>query len=145
MGGERVIVLDTHIWVWWINGDAALPRGCYPYLDGLRIGEIAVSVFSCWEVAMLHSRGRLDFGRPLDEWLSLALGRAGVVPLEVSAEIAVDSCRLPGELHGDPADRIIIATARAHSCPLVTVDDKILAYPHAQAVHPRTLSVENGE
>ena len=94
---------------------------------------------------MLHSRGRLDFGRPLDEWLSLALGRAGVVPLEVSAEIAVDSCRLPGELHGDPADRIIIATARAHSCPLVTVDDKILAYPHAQAVHPRTLSVENGE
>ncbi len=94
---------------------------------------------------MLHSRGRLNLARPLDEWLALALGRAGVVPLALSAKIAVDSCRLPGELHGDPADRIIIATARAHSCPLITADDKILAYPHAQAVHPRTLSVKNGE
>jgi len=51
----------------------------------------------------------------------------------------------PGALHGDPADRIIVATARAHSCPLVTADDKLLVYPCANVVHPRTLSVENGE
>jgi PIN domain nuclease of toxin-antitoxin system len=145
MGSKLVILLDTHIWVWWINGDSRLPRGCYSYLDGLLIGEIAISVFSCWEVAMLHSRGRLDFGRPLDEWMSLALGRAGVSALELSPEIAVDSCRLPGEFQADPADRIIVATARAHSCPLVTVDDKLLVYPYANVVHPRMLSTEIGE
>ena len=101
MGREFVILLDTHIWVWWINGDARLPRTCYSYLDELPVGEVAISVFSCWEVAMLHGRGRLGFGRSLDEWLSLALERAGVMIVEISPEIAVDSCRLPGELHGD--------------------------------------------
>lgn len=136
-----VILLDTHIWVWWINGDARLPRECGSCLDSLPIGQTAISVFSCWEVGILHCRGRLDFGRPLDEWLSLALVRAGVVTLALTTDIAVDSCRLPGTLHGDPADRIIVATARAHSCPLVTADDKLLAYPHANVLHPRTLTV----
>jgi len=144
MGRELVILLDTHIWVWWVNGDLRLPRTCLAYLDEVAMGEVAVSMFSCWEVAMLHSRGRLDFGKPLDEWLSFALDRAGVRTLELSREIAVDSCRLPGEFHGDPADRIIVATARTYACPLVTADEKILNYPYVKAIHPRALSPAQG-
>lgn len=139
-----MILLDTHVWIWWINGDTRLPFPCVSHLDKLPIGEAAVSVFSCWEVAMLHSRERLDLGRPLDEWLALALDRAKVRALELSHQIAVDSCRLPGKFHGDPADRIIVATARSHACPLVTADAKILAYPHPSSHFPASQMTSGG-
>ncbi len=109
------------------------------YLDSAEDFEIGIHVISCWEVAMLHARGRLSFSCGLDEWIAQALAypRVKLVPLTQTA--AVNSCRLPGEVHRDPADRMLIAAARELNDALVTADRKILAYEHAVSVHPDEL------
>lgn len=95
---------------------------------------VGISAISCWEVAKLVERGRLTLPRPVDEWLSLALGYPGVRLVGLSPEIVVASTQLPGEFHKDPADQIIVATARVHDCPLVTSDEKIAAYEHVETI-----------
>ena len=106
-----MIVLDTHIWVWWVHGDSALSASTRELLDSSEQTGIAVSAISCWEVSKLVERGRL---------------------IELSPRICVESTQLPGEFRRDPADQIIVATARVLDSPLVTVDGKILEYPHVK-------------
>ena len=96
--------------------------------------RIGVSAISCWEVAKLCEYGRLELPVGLSEWFREALRYPGVSVLELTPEIAVESTRLPGRFHSDPADQIIVATARVHGCPLVTSDDKIVGYPHVGTV-----------
>ena len=134
-----MIVLDTHIWVWWVQGDARLSAEAVSALDARGSEGIGVSAISFWEVAMLHGRGRVEFACPLDAWLIQASGYPGVQEVGLSREVLVESCRLPGELHRDPADRMIIATARELNCSLITADERILAYPHVRAVSPQDL------
>ena len=134
-----MILLDTHIWVWWVQGDPRLGEDVLRELDGRGEKGIGVSVFSCWEVAMLHARGRLSFSCSLDEWVIVALRYPGVRPIDLTPEIAVESCRLPGDFHRDPADRIFVATARLLDCPLVTADEQILRYAHARMLGPQDL------
>jgi PIN domain nuclease of toxin-antitoxin system len=86
----------------------------------------AISVFSCWEVAMLHQKGRLSFSCSLDDWFEAALAYPALSVQQLTLEIAVGSTRLPGEFHGDPADRIIVQTARSFDCLLVTTTGKFL-------------------
>ena len=74
----------------------------------------------------------MEFPVELDEWFGAALAYPGVVLLELTPEIAIESTRLPGGFHRDPSDQIIVATARVHQCPLVTSDEKIADYPHVQ-------------
>ena len=74
-------------------------------------------------------RGRLTLSCPVDEWLDQALSYPGVRVLALTPEVAVESTRLPGTFHRDPADQILVATARIHSCPLVTSDARVLDYP----------------
>ncbi|HIJ64447.1 MAG TPA: type II toxin-antitoxin system VapC family toxin [Candidatus Hydrogenedentes bacterium] len=136
-----MILLDTHIWVWWVQGDPLLGEGGLAALDRQASEGIGVSVFSCWEVAMLHARGRLTLPCSLDEWIKAALVYPGVELVNLTAQIAIESCRLPGEFHRDPADRILVATARGLSCRFVTADEKILAYPHVRALHPEGLAL----
>jgi PIN domain nuclease of toxin-antitoxin system len=69
----------------------------------------------------------------LDDWLESALNFPGVPLLALSPEIAIESTRLPGDFHRDPADQIIVATARVYGCPLLTQDDKILRYTYVTA------------
>lgn len=135
-----MILLDTHIWVWWVQGDLRLGENALADLDRRAKDGIGVSVFSCWEVAMLHARGRLAFSCSLDDWIQAALGYAGVELVGLTTTIAIESCRLPGELHRDPADRILVATALSLECPLVTADERILRYPHVRALSPRDLA-----
>jgi len=94
--------------------------------------HIGVSAISCWEIAKLVERGRLKLPMPTDQWLHAALAYPGVKLLELSPDIAADACFLPGEFHSDPADQIIVATARNHGSELVTMDRRILSYPHVQ-------------
>ena len=94
--------------------------------------RIGLSAISCWEVAKLVEKGRLALDRPVLDWLRLALGYPGVELLPLSAEIAAASVDLPGEFHRDPADQIIVATARIYGCRLLTSDRKILEYQHVQ-------------
>lgn len=90
---------------------------------------------------MLHAGNRLSFSCSLDEWLDQALQYPGVNLEQLSRTVAVNSCRLPGEIHRDPADRMLIASAIELSCPLVTADRKILDYGHVRSVHPDELEI----
>ena len=127
-----MIVLDTHIWVWWVHGDSSLSAPTRALLDSSEQTGIAVSAISCWEVAALVERGRLTLPCPVFDWLQQALAYPGVRLIELSPRICVESTQLPGEFHRDPADQIIVATARVLDVPLVTVDGKILEYPHVK-------------
>ncbi|QIN79348.1 PIN domain-containing protein [Rubrobacter marinus] len=129
-----MIVLDTHAWVWWVHGDEQLTSSQASTIEGAETDLIGVSAISCWEVAKLVERERLKLPRPVAEWLELALDYPGVQLIELSPEIAVASTQLPGEFHKDPADQIIVATARVHGCPLVTSDDKIAAYAYVDTI-----------
>lgn len=129
-----MIVLDTHAWVWWVHGDEKLTPSQTGVVEDAESGVIGVSAISCWEVAKLVERGRLELPCSVEEWLDLALGYPGVRLLELSPEIAVASTRLPGDFHKDPADQIIVATARVNGCPLVTSDQRLIFYKHVETV-----------
>ena len=127
-----MIVLDTHIWIWWVHGDSSLPAAIGTLLNGSEPTGIAVSAISCWEVAKLVERGRLALPCPVSDWLQQALSYPGIRLIELSPRICVESTQLPGEFHRDPADQIIVATARVLDAPLVTMDGKILQYAHVR-------------
>jgi PIN domain nuclease of toxin-antitoxin system len=129
-----MIVLDTHVWIWWVHGDERLTKTQLEIIETNESGLIGVNAISCWEIAMLVERGRLQLASSLEEWFEQALSYPGVELLELTPEIAIESTRLPGEFHRDPADRIIVATARTYSCHLVTSDRKLLSYPHVETV-----------
>lgn len=127
-----MIILDTHIWVKWVLDDSQLPS---LFCDKIREHEtdgLGVSVISCWEVAKLIEFKRLSFEIDVDDWINQALSYPGIQLIEFSPRIAVESTQLPGEFHRDPADQIIVATARVHDCPLLTMDKKILDYKHVK-------------
>ncbi len=127
-----MIVLDTHIWVWWVHGDSALSPSMRTLLDSSEQTGIGVSAISCWEVAKLVERQRLSLPCSVFDWLPQALSYPGVRLLDLSPRVCVESTQLPGTFHRDPADQIIVATARVFDVILVTVDAKILAYPHVR-------------
>jgi len=91
---------------------------------------IGISAISCWEIAKLVEYGRLELPAPLEDWLEQALIYPGVQLVALTAEIAIESTRLPGEFHRDPADQMIVAAAQLYGCPPVTSDEKILKYEH---------------
>jgi len=130
-----VIVLDTHTLVWWINGDEALSEKAKatigPEMDG---GQIIVSAISAWEIAMLVQREKLVLSMDVGSWLATVAEIKAVRFFPVDVEIAVKSGELPGEFHKDPADRMIVATARKLAVPLVTQDQKIRAYAHVKTI-----------
>jgi PIN domain nuclease of toxin-antitoxin system len=129
-----MIVLDTHIWVWWVHEDEQLTQAQREVITANETDLIGVSLISCWEIAKLVEYGRLELPCSLEEWFEQALSYPGVQLLTLTPEIAIESTQLPGEFHRDPADQIIVATARVYGCPLVTSDDKILSYPHVTTI-----------
>lgn len=139
MERRPLILLDTHVWVWWVQGDTRLSSEQIAELDRRAENGIYVSVISCWEVAMLCERGRLRLPCSLDEWLDQGLAYPGVRLTQLDRSILVESCRLPAELHGDPADRMLIATALELDCPLITADQKLLDYEHCRTTAPKEL------
>lgn len=130
-----MIVLDTHALVWWINGDERLSPAARELIEqsAAESGRrVLVSAISAWEIAMLVERGRIALAMDLDEWLQAVEGLDGVALVPVSVQAAVQSATLPGEFHKDPADRMIVALARAQNAVLVTADDKLQRYPHVR-------------
>jgi PIN domain nuclease of toxin-antitoxin system len=132
-----VIVLDTHALIWWVNGDQQLSSVARKAIakelaaDG---GQILVSAISAWEIAMLIAKDRLVLTMDLDDWLATVDSIEGVMIVALSTEVAVQSVRLPGSFHADPADRIIVALARYFSVPLITADSRIQTYQHVKTV-----------
>ena len=129
-----MIVLDTHIWVWWVHGDERLSQTRAEIIETHEADVIGVSAISCWEIAKLVEYGRLELPCAVDEWFEQALSYPGVRVLELTPEIAIESTRLPGEFHRDPADQIIVATARVYGSPSVTSDIKIIKYDHVETI-----------
>lgn len=128
-----MILLDTHVWFWWVQGETRLNETHAQSLTK-NAGNLAASVFSCWEIAKLVSAGKIVLSVPLEEWIEQALVPSGVRLLPLTPRIAIESTQLPGDFHRDPADQIIVATARIHDCELLTVDTKILSYPHVKTL-----------
>jgi PIN domain nuclease of toxin-antitoxin system len=126
-----VIILDTHIWIWWIDCNARLPADFLALIQSETANGIGVCAISCWEVAKLVEHGKLQLGCPVDQWIAQAL-RPPIQLLPLTPEVAVGSTQLPGNFHRDPADQMIVATARILGCSLVTLDRLIRAYPHVQ-------------
>jgi PIN domain nuclease of toxin-antitoxin system len=129
-----VILLDTHIWVWWIDDNQQLVDRLRHLIQNNVHSGLEVSAISCWEVAKLVQYGRLELACPLEEWMEQALAYPGVHLLELTPRIAIESTKLPGSFHRDPADQIIVATARVYAIPLLTVDSRILQYPHVRTL-----------
>lgn len=131
-----MIVLDTHALLWWASGAREqLSSAALQAIEGeMSGGQIMVSSISAWELAMLVAKGRVALSMDIGEWLAVLGEIAEVAFVPVDNDIAVKSASLPGEFHKDPADRIIVATARKLAAPLVTADEKIRAYPHVRTV-----------
>lgn len=136
-----MILLDTHVLVWFSIGDEELGiRARDLIVAAAKRRETAVSPISFWEAAMLTRKNRIDLGMPVATWVSRIMSSSGPVLLALTPSIAVSAGELPKDIHGDPADRIIVATARAHGCMLITSDRKILSYAkagHVEAIDAR--------
>ncbi|GAB4011688.1 type II toxin-antitoxin system VapC family toxin [Spirosoma migulaei] len=125
-----MILLDTHIWVWWVNDPDKLDSRVLDYLDNLPPSDIFISIISCWEVAKLVEKKRLQLPEPLSVWFEKAIDSNGLTFIELERIILQDACALPGIFHSDPADQLIVATSRIRKIPLLTADNKILAYEY---------------
>lgn len=130
-----MIVLDTHALIWWVNGDPLLSQPAEDAIAAeLSSGEILVSSITAWEIAMLVARDRIALSMDVAEWLNVVDEIDAIRFVHIDNEIAVKSVELPGEFHKDPADRMIVATARKFAVPIVTADEKIRVYHHVKTI-----------
>lgn len=130
---ERALLLDTHVWLWLMSREGNMkPSAIRAIAEAAYHGLVLVSAISAWEVAMLVAKGRIRLSKDCLSWVNEALRAPGLALIPLTPEIAVESSRLPGAFHGDPADRILVATARREGAILLTRDEKILAYGKAK-------------
>lgn len=124
------ILLDTHYWIWLQAGARhEFAKSALNAIDeASKSGNLLLSVFSVWELGMLESKGRVRLHSPSEQWVREALAVPGLTLVPLTPEIALASSYLPQPFHGDPADRIIVATARSLGARIVTRDRKILEY-----------------
>ena len=120
------VLLDTHVWIWWLTPDSPLTSKEREALDrAAQEREVHLAAISLWEAQVLHARRRIELPVPFAEWVAHAADprMLTLVPLDIDVAIAVDS--LPAGFHGDPADRLIVASARVHALALATHDSNI--------------------
>lgn len=129
-----MIIIDTHIWIWWVHGSEKITKTQAEIIKLNESDVIGVCAISCWEIAKLVEQERIDLYCPLKNWFEQALSYPGIQLFELTPDIAIESTQLPGKFHKDPADQIIVATARVHGCKLVTSDTKIIKYPHINSI-----------
>jgi len=125
------LLLDTHVWLWLAFGTPEkIKASTRKVLEQASTDEpLLISIISVWEVAMLEAKQRLSLPMTVEAWVERALDRPDIrlIGLERPRTV-IDSCRLPGDFHPDPADRLLVATARSENAVLVTHDKKILDY-----------------
>lgn len=134
-----MILLDTHALIWAVQNRRDLGLNSRALIEQAQRAKAAyVASITPWEMSMLVDKGRLELGRPLRDWMDNTLGLPGIRLAALEPVIAMDAGSLPGDIHGDPSDRIIIATARWLGCPLLTADRRILRY--AEQGHVRVVN-----
>lgn len=130
-----MILLDTHAWVWWLSQPGQLSKTAHEEIErSLAAEALCISCFSAWELALLVQRGRLELSIDLPQWIAETERIPGVIFHPVNNHIALQSVNLPGTFHPDPADRILVATARYLGATMITGDAKIHAYPHVKTL-----------
>src|SRR5438067_1035412 len=117
-----MILLDTHVLVWYVNGDDKLPKELRRKISNEKENGLAISAITVWETAMLADRKRIELNTSIQDWISTVLELPYTELIPLSPEISIESIHLPGPFHKDPADRFIVATARIIDIPLVTLD-----------------------
>ena len=130
------LLLDTHVWIW----SQELPEKLGPQARRLLVDARStnhVATVSMLELARLVAAGDILLNKPLAAWIETAVEELHAEEVAMSREIATEAYALPGEFHRDPADRILVATARRESLTLLTADDRILAYPHVKTLDSR--------
>ena len=134
--GAPPLLLDTHYWIWLQAGASEeISHSIRKSIDQAAMaGSLLLSVMSVWEFGMLESKGRVQLDKPCEQWVQDALATPGLSLAPLTPEIALASTRLPGQFHGDPADRIIVATARVLGAQLVTRDARIVEYAQKRHV-----------
>lgn len=129
MPNAEVLLLDTHALLWWQAGGERLSRRARSAIDAAT--SILISPISAWEIGTLLAKGRVGLDRPLMHWIDLLFRSDRIESLELTPLIAAQASSLDA-FHGDPADRMIYASALFYQCPLVTKDDKIRSYARTQ-------------
>jgi PIN domain nuclease of toxin-antitoxin system len=124
-----ILLLDTHALVWSVEDNPRLGVQAKQAINrAAREERVAVSAITPWEIALLVSKGRLKLTADVMDWFRDALGQPGISLVPLEPEIAVACTRLPWEMHADPADRILVATARRLGATLVTADGALLGF-----------------
>jgi PIN domain nuclease of toxin-antitoxin system len=133
---DQPLLLDTHCWIWSQFGldQEFSPAGLALFRKAASDSILRLSIISVWEVALLESKRRIHLEMDCGAWVNQALKTPGLSLIPLTPEIAVESTRLPGSIHGDPADRILVATARNIGARLMTRDRQLLKYKHARVV-----------
>lgn len=122
-----MILLDTHIWMWWVEKSPRLTLQQQKYLKKYEKEGLAISIYSFWEIAKLVEYERLIFKSSLEDWFDNAVAHPKLEVINLTLPIIIESTRLV-DFHKDPADQIIVATAKVLKIPLLTADGKILKY-----------------
>lgn len=126
---QHKILLDTHVWIWVAGGNPIMTPASRKAIDRAQEGEhLLISPISIWEISKLVERKRIILEMDVTDWLKQWVELPGILTAEFSFQVALLSNRLPGIIHGDPADRILIASAYEENAVLVTADEKILNY-----------------
>jgi PIN domain nuclease of toxin-antitoxin system len=129
------ILIDTHAWLWWVTADGRLSKKAKTNIAAAQErNDLWLSLISVWEVAKKVEKKQLVLDRPLDQWLDIAMAMPGLNTYELTRPVLVQSCQLPQPFHGDPADQLIVATARHHGALLITKDMKIRRYPNVRTL-----------
>lgn len=130
-----MIVLDTHALVWWVSGGGRLSPNARDAIEReLPRAGVLVSSITTWEIASLVARDRLALHGAIGAWIADVAAIDGLRFAPVDNSVALETVALPGTFHRDPADRIIVATARRHGAALVTADERIRQYPHVATI-----------
>jgi len=137
-----MILLDTHVLLWLAEDEARLGKRTREIIaSSAAAGNVAVSAISFWEIGMLLSKNRIGLVVSLADFAEAVADKQAFKVIPVDSKIAVETANLPRGIHRDPADRMLIATARHLTCPLATTDSRILAY--SAEGHVRTLDASS--
>jgi PIN domain nuclease of toxin-antitoxin system len=136
--GAETLLLDTHVWIWLVRGEDRIRKDVLELMFvAAGAGSMFLSVMSIWELSLLDAKRRISLNLPCLTWVRTALDRSGALTVPLTPEVAVSCHQLPGRLHDDPIDRILVATARREGLTLITRDRAILDY--AAQGHVRAL------
>jgi PIN domain nuclease of toxin-antitoxin system len=138
MPEQQRIILDTHVWIWLLEQTGDLSNTTIAKINrSAKDKQVLIAAISLWEVSLLAAKKRIVFKEDVLLWLNKALRHPGVALYPLTPDIAFRSYKLPGDFHGDPADRMIVATALIQNATLLTRDEYILQY--AKAGHLKAL------